>query len=618
LYDREILKDKGRKNLEDALSKILLLRITVQLFYRDEIEHVHHPLLQVDLLEREEIASVYILTEDDVQKIIEIFQTLIPLNKAINQFYNKNGDFSLFSKNNFKANNLFDEARASAATGHIGNALVLFKYLLALTPDNVEVLKNFANELFHQGEKEKSLMLIEHAIERIQKSASINKLILKELLLEAASKAIVLELNDKFNLYLNQFLSDVTTGNNEYQYIELYIKAYTLKGDWLLRKKYLNSAEDYYQKALALSLKPEYANYRLVINSQSGMDEKIKYNRYIQKRPHFDKFYPIKGRVLRKLGELYCLQEHYRKSIDMYEQCLQAFDYRENACSDLHKVITAILMDAARVCILAKDFDKANSYFQFAFNANKALHQHEAENSLVKVIVEYALFNLEQNYVVENGVIFVKVLADYVNDYGDSLFINNLYSNLFFVDSGVEQDEIEQEIQKKKSKENAAMIINLLRFCNEFMDRNEIADKIKLFRYTSMLLFATLKQSGIAPVQLTELQLIYLSLLAQGVHFYQHEQSQDAKIQWNDILRDYFDYFEKNHKNFTAQDQAAFKRFKGIKLIIDGEKDEGKALMHAALTMFKSENADISIIQRVTNELDYLNSADKKPSCSIC
>jgi len=40
--------------------------------------------------------------------------------------------------------------------------------------------------------------------------------------------------------------------------------------------------------------------------------------------------------------------------------------------------------------------------------------------------------------------------------------------------------------------------------------------------------------------------------------------------------------------------------------------------MHAALTMFKSENADISIIQRVTNELDYLNSADKKPSCSIC
>jgi len=618
LVERKIINEFFQEDLKDALSQILSLRIKVQLFYRDEIEHVHHPLLQIDLFNKDEYDSIYILSDVESQQIIEIFKTLIPLSKVANQFYNTNGDVSVwrtsYSIRDFTIQNSFD----NISFFRLHEEITKHENLLALAPDNIEFIRYYVNKFFSQGEIESAFILIEEAIERRKNLLLSDDVLDKELSLGAMKAAVILQLNDKVDFYLNRVLAKSPTEKMQYPVIELYVDAHTLQGDWLMKQANFDDAELWYQSALIFLEKLKFPFFKLTISLSFPFDsgDVNKTCREYLVQSFISKCHPKRYSLLRKIGSLYCAKGDYEKACVIYEECLMLINIWDSSFQEVNE----ILLEAVEACILGEYLEKAGEYLLVALILTKDFREIGTETSVMLAVMNWVELHLERNYKIQESMIMLKSLIDYIVEYGWKLFNSDEPCYIVKTDSYILCDDAKQKSQYESTLNNTAIINNFINNCWNILQTDKIENEHRklLYENASKLLLTTFNNRGIALESINELKSNYWSLFSTGFRFYSEEASDSKKVFLNPLLMQYLNVYKKNKRHFSGYEGVLIKKYKGLKLICDGEENEGKAKINEVANMLRPVNKYALFFEKLDRHLGIFDSVDDRSRCSIC
>ena len=111
LAEKKILSEEGVKNLKAALSAVMQLRIRCHLHYGRECDEAFHPAMQKTHISKERLERAFILSEDDIRKIIGIFRVILPLHRLFKEVC-RTGSFKTLSEETFYDDSLLAQAEA--------------------------------------------------------------------------------------------------------------------------------------------------------------------------------------------------------------------------------------------------------------------------------------------------------------------------------------------------------------------------------------------------------------------------------------------------------------------------------------------------------------------------
>ncbi|MCE5319465.1 MAG: tetratricopeptide repeat protein, partial [Parachlamydia sp.] len=132
LVRKKILSEEGAKNIQEALSTIMHLRIRCHLHYERECDDVYHSSMQ---LKGGPLQNVFVLTDADVSKIIGIYQVILPLHRVFKRVCETN-DFSQLVKETFYDSSLQIQAEAYKKLYQYKKAIESYQQAVALSPDD--------------------------------------------------------------------------------------------------------------------------------------------------------------------------------------------------------------------------------------------------------------------------------------------------------------------------------------------------------------------------------------------------------------------------------------------------------------------------------------------------
>src|SRR5262249_42597128 len=110
LAEKKILNAEAVRNLKEALSAITYLRIRCHLHYGWECDRVC-PSMQVKNLDKKYLEKMFILPDNDFEKMVEIYRVLFPLHRIFNEAC-KTQDFTLLAEETFFDSSLLAQAKA--------------------------------------------------------------------------------------------------------------------------------------------------------------------------------------------------------------------------------------------------------------------------------------------------------------------------------------------------------------------------------------------------------------------------------------------------------------------------------------------------------------------------
>ena len=202
LVSKKIISDAGGANLKNALDLILHLRIRCQLHYGKECDLVAHPAISRN---KNEIPfflkEVFLLEDEDVEKILLIFRTILPLHLAFKGCC-QSQDFSPLSGQTFYDDSLITQGKAFEKLFKYEQAKELYEKAIALDANDLDALVNLIEvhlvlEDFHTAEK--------YAKELFDISKELNSNELAIVSLKLLSQACHLDTNKSFQ-YLEKAL----------------------------------------------------------------------------------------------------------------------------------------------------------------------------------------------------------------------------------------------------------------------------------------------------------------------------------------------------------------------------------------------------------------------------
>ncbi|MCE5316918.1 MAG: tetratricopeptide repeat protein [Parachlamydia sp.] len=136
LVKANILSEEGAKQLQDAMTAIMRLRIRCHLHYGEECEKVYHPSMQ---LKGNMPQNVFLLSDEDIHQIIEIYRVIFPLHRLFKQVC-QTRDFASLSKESFYDTSPLTQGEAYEKLHQYTEAKKSYQQAVALSPDNVEGL----------------------------------------------------------------------------------------------------------------------------------------------------------------------------------------------------------------------------------------------------------------------------------------------------------------------------------------------------------------------------------------------------------------------------------------------------------------------------------------------
>lgn len=147
LGEQKILSNEARDNLKKMFTDVMDLRVKCHLFYGRECDDAYHPSMEFKVSSEERLKRVFILTDLDMEKIVHIYQVLLPLFHAFEQAY-KDKDFSILSEKSFFDSSLLAQAEAYGKMHSYQTAIDCYKKALALDPNNAETAFMLAKMLW--------------------------------------------------------------------------------------------------------------------------------------------------------------------------------------------------------------------------------------------------------------------------------------------------------------------------------------------------------------------------------------------------------------------------------------------------------------------------------------
>ncbi|MCE5315870.1 MAG: tetratricopeptide repeat protein [Parachlamydia sp.] len=152
LVELKILSQEGAQHLQRALAAIMSLRIRCHLHYGEEREDVFHPAMQFKgMLPKQR----FILSDDDINQIIEIYRVIFPLHRIFTQACQA-GNFAALAKEIFFDNSLHAQAEAYAKLQQYDAAKKCYEKSVALNPEDPEALLQLAQLLWELAENSKA------------------------------------------------------------------------------------------------------------------------------------------------------------------------------------------------------------------------------------------------------------------------------------------------------------------------------------------------------------------------------------------------------------------------------------------------------------------------------
>ena len=146
LAERKILSEEAVKNLKAALSEVMQLRIRCHLHYGLECDEAFHPAMQKAHISKERLERAFILSEDDIEKIIGIFRVILPLHRLFKEVC-RTGSFNVLSQETFYDDSLLAQAEAYKKLIQYPQSKQCYQQALALNPDDTETQLQFADLL---------------------------------------------------------------------------------------------------------------------------------------------------------------------------------------------------------------------------------------------------------------------------------------------------------------------------------------------------------------------------------------------------------------------------------------------------------------------------------------
>ncbi len=125
---------QGAARLQNAISQALSLRLEAHLFYKDEIEFLHHLEAGTPL----DPKKLY-LTPERIKTLQEIYKTVIPFCKAAQQFYHTQ-DKEIFFRQEFYDEGPLVQGQALEKTLQYKAALAAYQQAVSLNPNDEEAL----------------------------------------------------------------------------------------------------------------------------------------------------------------------------------------------------------------------------------------------------------------------------------------------------------------------------------------------------------------------------------------------------------------------------------------------------------------------------------------------
>ena len=130
--------------------KLCNLRIRCHLHYGRECDEAFHPAMQRTHISKERLKRAFILSEDDIAKIIGIFRVILPLHRLFKEVC-RTGNFKPLSEETFYDDSLLAQAKAYEKLIQYPQAKKCYQQALALNPDDAETQLHFARTFISVG-----------------------------------------------------------------------------------------------------------------------------------------------------------------------------------------------------------------------------------------------------------------------------------------------------------------------------------------------------------------------------------------------------------------------------------------------------------------------------------
>lgn len=110
------------------------LRIRCHLYYSRECDEVYHPAMQLKGHERQ---NVFVLTDTDIVKIVEIYRVIFPLHRIFNQVC-QTTNFAELAKETFYDTSLIAQGEAYEKLCQYSAAKKCYQQVVALNPEDFD------------------------------------------------------------------------------------------------------------------------------------------------------------------------------------------------------------------------------------------------------------------------------------------------------------------------------------------------------------------------------------------------------------------------------------------------------------------------------------------------
>ncbi len=137
LLQRGLLSPKGAENFAWAISEIARFRVKTHIHYGSENEKIFYKPQSDYQNYQWNSGNYYVLTEQDLEKISNIFRVLVPIYKAAIKFCETYGQVNLFQESQLIEEGFFAQAEALYSVRRLEEAKEAYKKGLALDPTNL-------------------------------------------------------------------------------------------------------------------------------------------------------------------------------------------------------------------------------------------------------------------------------------------------------------------------------------------------------------------------------------------------------------------------------------------------------------------------------------------------
>ena len=161
----DVLNIRGVKNIQQALSNAMLLRLKVYMKYQCQEEMVDPIAIKLALSEKKDkserynLLNIYGLSEEDINQINNTYKTLISFNRTIAKAIAEDDNLVILKQSEFHDNDLKSRALIAERIYDLKEAEANYKELLAknLTEsEKIEVVTRLVNVYFQSGNSKKA------------------------------------------------------------------------------------------------------------------------------------------------------------------------------------------------------------------------------------------------------------------------------------------------------------------------------------------------------------------------------------------------------------------------------------------------------------------------------